>query len=313
MYMLGKIGMDSWLVASVYNIVGISCVPIFIMLSGGMLLDPERGEPIKSFYKKRVYKVLLPAIIWSLLYYLWNTIGGGKSLYLPDLLKGILYDDISYHLWFLYLILGLYLITPLLRLLIKRLPRNLINIILLCWIIAASVLPIFGPFIGIYIQYGTMTSSCYIAYFILGYQLKTSNLRVPLPVLILVAVAGIGLTIYGTYVFTVSSGNIYNSFFQSYIGINVVIISIAQFLAFKRIPNDFSFGLPLVSQVSLSTFGIYLIHEMVISTLNRGFALHILTYDIVYSVPIVASITFLISFIIIYTIKKIPLIRLIVP
>jgi len=113
-----------------------TCVPLFILLSGSLLLNQKYS--ILVFYKKRLSKILLPALFWILFYSLFRMakdfyVNGSFSYYT------ILKNSIGingwpyYHLWYLYLIFLLYIITPVLQhihLLFREKNKLLIQIIL---------------------------------------------------------------------------------------------------------------------------------------------------------------------------------------
>lgn len=70
-------------------------VPVFVMISGAHFLDPAIESDTGTLYRKNILRILLIFLLWSLVYALL-----GMS---------------SYHLWFLLMLAGLYVITPLLR------------------------------------------------------------------------------------------------------------------------------------------------------------------------------------------------------
>lgn len=56
-----------------YKSLALSCVPLFVILTGSLLLQPAKlEEPIRTFLKKRVKRVGLAFIFWSLVYLLWS-------------------------------------------------------------------------------------------------------------------------------------------------------------------------------------------------------------------------------------------------
>ncbi|MCC7146583.1 MAG: acyltransferase family protein [Phycisphaeraceae bacterium] len=92
------------------------CVPGFVMLSGALLLDPARVESAGEFYKRRLWRVGWPAVFWSVFYLGWRKYymgeqGLGAQRMADDLLRG----RANYHLYFLFLIVGIYLFVPMLR------------------------------------------------------------------------------------------------------------------------------------------------------------------------------------------------------
>ncbi len=92
-------------------------VHLFFLLSGALLLGKE--EPVWMFYRKRLRRILVPFLIWSAVLYVLTglkTPGFDWKHCLPDFGLKLLTNGIHGTYWFIYAILGLYLITPLLRL-----------------------------------------------------------------------------------------------------------------------------------------------------------------------------------------------------
>lgn len=91
-------------------------VHLFILLSGALLLGKE--EPVWVFYRKRLRRILVPFLLWSAVLYVLTgltTEGFDWKHCLPDFGWKLLTNGIHGTYWFVYMILGLYLITPLLR------------------------------------------------------------------------------------------------------------------------------------------------------------------------------------------------------
>lgn len=91
-------------------------VPLFVMLSGALLLGKD--EPMKVFFKKRLSRVLIPFLVWSVIVgailYLQ---GGGRSIvgYTLYELKSVATTGVHGIYWYVYMIIGLYCLTPVLR------------------------------------------------------------------------------------------------------------------------------------------------------------------------------------------------------
>ena len=89
-----------------------TAVPMFLMLSGTLLLG--RAEPLKVFFKKRISRILLPFLVWSVIFYLLRFPPQGLGC-IPDYFSKLFCGGIHGVFWFVYTIIGLYLLTPLLR------------------------------------------------------------------------------------------------------------------------------------------------------------------------------------------------------
>lgn len=101
---------DGWWAANIYDSFSRICVPIFLMLSGTLLL--KKSEPLAYFVKKRLSKILLPLIFWSCFYLGWLSYNGVP---LGNWLLSIISGPTMYHLWYLYALIGLYALVPVLR------------------------------------------------------------------------------------------------------------------------------------------------------------------------------------------------------
>lgn len=83
-------------------------VPMFAMVSGALFLNPERNVRTRAIFTKNLPRILLAFAVWSALYAALNC-GGSLREFARRFVIG------HYHLWFLYMLAGVYLIVPLLR------------------------------------------------------------------------------------------------------------------------------------------------------------------------------------------------------
>lgn len=90
-------------------------VPVFLMLSGALLLDPSRTEPTADFYRRRWRRIGPPLVFWSAFYLLWRATFKGETMTAAKAVEALLHAQPQFHLHYLFLIAGLYVITPLLR------------------------------------------------------------------------------------------------------------------------------------------------------------------------------------------------------
>ena len=93
-------------------------VPCFFMISGALLLG--RDEPLHK-HIGRLLRFLTVLVVWSAVYYLWNTFYMGTSY---DL-KEILFVPAEAHLWYLYAMIPIYLALPFLQVMCRNMNLNL--------------------------------------------------------------------------------------------------------------------------------------------------------------------------------------------
>ena len=113
----------NWQICNFYESVVRFGVPAFVMLSGAFLLDPAREYPLKKLYGRKIARLAAAYLFWSVFYvisdhFLARLFGSGAKLtcsrFFTDVIAG------KYHLWFLPMMAGLYVVTPILRHLVEN-------------------------------------------------------------------------------------------------------------------------------------------------------------------------------------------------
>lgn len=130
-------------------------VPLFVMISA-YLLVPVKGN-IMTFFKKRMVRVVIPFIIWSVLYatlpYIWG------EMQVADVETSLLhlaynFNDASGHMWFVYMLIGLYLFMPVISPWLERVNKKAELCFLSLWFISS-----FFPYIRTAV--GEVYGECY--------------------------------------------------------------------------------------------------------------------------------------------------------
>ena len=102
---------------ALYTAVSVCCtagVPVFLAVSGALMLGRPQ-EPLSVILKKRVWRVLLPLLFWSVFYYTAACLRYGGTFSPAELLKGLYTSGIKGHLWYLYAYIAYLLCLPMLR------------------------------------------------------------------------------------------------------------------------------------------------------------------------------------------------------
>ena len=105
----------NWIAANFYDSFSRMGVPLFFMVSGYLLLG--KSEPVADFFRKRLVKVGIPTLFWSVAYLLWSVEAYRNGTMKPlavalSMLKTMYLGDVEIHLWFLYILIGIYLVAP---------------------------------------------------------------------------------------------------------------------------------------------------------------------------------------------------------
>lgn len=88
------------------------CVPVFVMLSGALLLDPQKYAGHRAFWVRRMSRLLPALIAWPTIYFAWRAFYWHEPLSLEIIARDMALGRPYIHLYFLFLIAGLYLVTP---------------------------------------------------------------------------------------------------------------------------------------------------------------------------------------------------------
>ncbi|MGM0902862.1 MAG: acyltransferase [Bacillota bacterium] len=259
-----EVGSFEWWVGNVVDGSMRWAVPIFIMLSGMLLLGKTESQ--LTVVKKRVPRLLLPLLLWSLLYSIWDVRHDMHDYSFQQFLINLYQNDVKYHLWYLYTLLGLYLAMPIFKTFIQHGRKSdLLYFILLDYVISAtfevlaSLLDIrLGNGFGYFLGYG--------GYFLLGYYLANTSLNKRTTNLIhLLGSSALLVTIFGTWFFSAEQGSL-NQVFYKYLSLTTPIVSASVFLLIKNFWNTENSRLTTV--IADYSFGIYLIHPMILDVLQ---------------------------------------------
>jgi len=245
-----------WLVANVIDSFTRFCVPVFIMISGALNLQQEKAFSIK----KRMTTILLPFMFWTTAYLLWLHFTEGLALSRGIIL--IFQGPIYYHLWFVYVIAGLYLLTPIIKPIVAARERT--EYLLLVWGIFSVALPFLGYFTGYKLYPNLNFLDGYIGLYILGFYLdKYFDIKVKKYLLIPLLIVAWIFTATATWVATYQT-NTFDQTFMAYLTPNVVIMAIALFLLAK---NSGTYS-KLAEKSSRAGYHVYLGHALFLTILN---------------------------------------------
>ena len=303
--------MVNWFTSDVYGAIGYLGVPIFVMLSGALLLNPAKAdEPMGVFFKKRFNRIGLPLIFWTILYFIWGFGVHGTPFTLFNVGQGLLSGAYPI-LWFLYLLVGLYLVTPVLRVLVKHIDRKIFTLLLVVWFAGTVAVPLIHTFTTFDFNPTVFVFTDWVGYFLLGIYLL--NTRIRRSIAYLTAAFGLLVAIVGDWLLTATAGEQTTGFFHGYMSFNMIIASAALFMILVGIPRTrFESGNIAVNRfihwVGQNTLPIYLVHIIVLESLQLGLLGFTWPYtnNLLLDVPLIAFATFVLTSAIVYPLKRIP-------
>ncbi|KAF2510806.1 acyltransferase family protein [Flavobacterium zhairuonense] len=292
----GQISFFDWNVANFFDSISRYSVPMFFMISGALLLG--RDYELIDFLKKRLGKILPPFIIWSTIYSLLNRyLFGEDSFNLVKVVKDVFYGS-KYHLWFIFALLGVYLMVPILRKWIKNASNKEIQYVLIIWLLTVTLtipnLKIYFPKINL------VYFSGYIGYFILGYYLSMFKFKIVVPISFIIL--GLTITFLGTCHFTVLNSEPYYYFYE-HLSLNTFLVSSGLFMLFNKAHSSNKNIHLFVERLNQLCFGIYLMHPLVLDEFNLiGF--NVYTASPVISILMLAFVCFFVCSVITFCFKQ---------
>ena len=309
----------SWAFSLLVDTLCYFAVLIFVMISGATLMNYRQKYDTKTFFKKRLMKVLVPFLFWSILMLIWRIKTNKLSLNIEpiSLINAILTNKEEPIYYFMFEIIGVYLTMPLISQLADKKYRKTLWYVVITYFILKGILSNLSTIIGIsYNQALNIQIGSYVIYAILGYLLSTEENITSKTKIIIYTLAIIGLIFRYllTYIISMKSGKIFNEFW-GYSTWYAMLQSIAVFIFIKdlktnkKIENNQKLC-NIISTIASCSFGIYLIHIFVKYYFAR--IMNIPPSSMIHK-TLGILVVYLLSLIIIYIMKKIKFLRKIVP
>ena len=306
-----------WWTINIYNSLARVCVPLFVMVSGALLLDSRKNESLNVFFRKRVGRIALTFAFWSIAYFAWRFFINNEAVSYETIVEGFISGP-YYHFWFFYMLVGLYLITPILRVVVANSNRKTLKYFIGIWFFGTAIVPLFSLQASISLENNLFVLVGWIGYYFLGEFLKTIKLRKT--ILYGLLFLGWSSTIIATYFITLYMGGINSYFFYDYLSLNVILASIALFTLLYQIPNRKFENISsrakwLIGKLGQNTLPIYMLHVMILEVLQQGyfgFTISVTTMNPALEVPLITAITLFTCLGIVLVLKRIPFVEKII-
>lgn len=297
-----------WNIAHSLVIITEVAVPLFFMISGSTILNSPKTRSIRYLFKHRLPKILIPFIIWSVITaYFARQIDGTYTYHsFMHAVLSMYHQPVIIAYWFIYPLISLYLLSPLLKAMVDSLSSTGLNYLLILWFIFTMIMPVVIPVlpadIRSYFKVYSMSKivfSSYLGYFLLGYKLsqekhRKTNWLVGILLILILFTINIEIGLINNH----SVWKILNIFS---IG-SVPFIAGLIFVVLRSFENKYHHWFSrLIEILAPLTYGVYLVHGLVINLVEQWFG-----KSAYFTNFLLAS---LISLVVIFILSKIPLIR----
>lgn len=304
-----QISNNRWILDNViFQVLIRHAVPIFIMVSGYLLLNPKKEFNIKKL-KWYIVKMLIVLLTFGYVFALIeNIINDGFDNIISTLIKSFvnLIQEHSWsHLWYLYMLVGIYILTPVFRKFIEYAEEKEVKFVLIILLILSFVIPTINNITNMKITtfYLGVPIFSYIFYFLIGYYIGNNYIVKSNKLIYILGI--IGVIGYMTLCFIKK----YNSNIN--VGNTNIFTCLYSILVFKlfasekiKFPNN-----KINCNIAKYSFTIYIIHTFWLNLFNKGFHIYpdILPTFIGELVFWIATV--ILSYISAYILSKIPYIK----
>lgn len=281
-------------------------VPIFLFATGYLLLDREyTTETTVRFWKKSLLGLLLTTEIWMIIYQIFETWFRGREWSIWILLENMLFlrkADIS-HFWYMPTILGLYLFIPFVAIALKRMDKKLLVVPVLIGFAYLFVVPVMNVLLdmsGAEKVSGQLTlefsGGVYGIYLIIGYLVKKEGFKKIRSTVLWGVFTVCFVSTVCLQLFAYSREYKYNVWYNCAF---LFAAGVCLFELFSRLTIKEN---SLVKNLAKCSFGIYLIHNPI----RMMFVRYLHLDSNVVKIAVVFTLTFLISWLMVHVIGKIP-------
>jgi surface polysaccharide O-acyltransferase-like enzyme len=317
-----------WIAVDIYQSFARIGVPLFVMLTGALLLQPSKEESLKSFFKKRWTRIGIPFLFWGAIYFAWLYFADNQAVTANTIIQGLLTGPYL-QFWYIYMLAGLYLLTPILRIVMAHADNQTIKYFIVIWVLGASIMPTIGYFTSYNLDTSIFAIVGWVGYYILGTYLLTVKIR--RSILVTFTSVGVALAAAGTYFMASTVGGPTQYYFQEYLSPTMIFASVMFFLLLNTVkmsstktaptkaetdpkPSNPAPSIPrkLAHLISKNTLPIFMLHLIVLYSLQRGyfgFTINGATINSIIGVPIITVITLFICLAIIVPLKKVPYLK----
>lgn len=312
-----EIGSSEWLISLVYNSATRYAVPIFVMISGAVFLG--RDIDTKKIYTKYILRIATAFVFWSFIY----AVITDSTANIKGMVVNVLYGH--YHMWFLYMIIGLYILVPILRKVVetKEVTKYFLGLAIVFAVLIpqmvelADVLPqpiqLLGEITDTVVgKLNVNLCAGFVGYFVAGYYLN--NIEISLKwrrIIYVLGCIGYVATVVFSAVLCIVQNKANEMFFGSFT-LNIVLFAVAAFVFGKyELEESKIFGKlsEQIEKMAQYSFGAYLVHALILNKIMGLLDFHATTLNTIILIPVISMLVFAISMGISALLQQIPIVK----
>ncbi len=306
----GNIGSADWISYTIYEGIMRFSVPLFFMISGVLFLHEGKEINVKRLYLHNILRLLVFLVFWAMVYQIYNLYPENGWHSIGQAVINILNGDTQIHLWYIYSIIGIYIMTPVIKVFTDHATKKQLEYFLVLFFVFGCVLSLWNK-PAILAKFRMVEMCGYVGYFILGAYLSRYNLQKKTRrVLYLLGLGSAVFTVAMTCVASIRAGSGVETYW-TYLTPNVFFMSVAVFVFLFQIKWEENWFYRIIASVSDCSLGIYGVHMLFIFFLWRK-GINTLILPGIISVPLIVFIVFILSYCTVRLMKLIPILRRVV-
>lgn len=302
----------AWSVSVMYEALGRIAFPLFLLVAGYVSLNKD--ESLLSTLKTRVLELVIPLIAWTAIYIVYSQ--EVKMSTPPISVLDLLSMPAWPHLWFIYTMILLYLVTPLLNTFITYGSRQRVNYTLAIWFVLASVYMLFDNVKANLIEGHPLPNPSNIdmvvylsGFYIIGGVVRRFNITPKVAIASVVFTLSVVLTAVMTYSLSISTFRP-NAIFLFYSAPTLVIVSLSFFFMLLNAPFKFNKStIGVIRALSKLSLGIFFVHAMVLEVMLKLLDINFEGYYSILTIPLIALACFTLSAALTWLIRLLPFVR----
>lgn len=280
-------------------------VPVFVMVSGALLLQPEREISLSKIFKKYVLRMVLTLLVFSLLFYLVDMYLGVAKKPLDALLAVYTGEGWS-HIWYLYLMIGIYLLLPFYRMIAKNSGSKELLYLISVYFVFLCLIPLINGVTATKAGFYICTYTVYPLYLFLGYALREKVLKIKPWLSVLLIALGSALIVLGCRYAYGCNVPALKSLLSSYAFLPVVMQAVGVFALADSLRMKEG---KLLRFMDGNSFGVYLIHMVFLKYLFVALGFNPMAKGGMAEVLLLSVAVYLLSAVCTWILRKLPIFR----
>jgi len=304
----------AWWVGNAIHILAIWTVPVFLMVSGVLLLDNRRDESAIDFYKKRMHRIGVPVVFWTVVYIVARRYIGHEQL-TPRYVGWLIFTVTPYyHLWYLLMIPGVYLLTPPLRVFVRRANRKQ-RVLAIAVILGLAI--VYYPLNVLYLHWPRTIFTIflpYVGYYLCGHELALQGSK-PMPrwPWVVLVVLSIGYAVLMAGPFVDNLGYVGDVYVVDFFAPPVILMALLIFRVAYSIEQRWQFKSMVFARaeawITSTTLGIYVLHPLVLEYMREKMSHRAADEGLFVALTVGPIIAFGVSYILTSLMMNVPFLR----